>query len=514
MSVKMKTSEATKHYQNIFEKSRHSRILSSISALLDWDQETYMPIGAATIRSEQMKVLAGLIHKSRTSPSFAKALSQLIDLKSGEILVKGLSSPQKAAVKQWHRDYVKETCLPSSFVEEFAQVCSQSVTVWRSAKNQNTFHTFAPYLDKLVYMNRKKAELLGYENHPYDALLDLYEPDTTTAEIEGLFNSLKKSLLSLLKKIKQAKPIDNSFLYGKFEEKKQLALSAFLMEALGHDKSKGRLDISSHPFSTGMHPTDSRITTRIHPTSLISNISTTLHECGHGLYEMGLSEEHYGSPLGEPISLGIHESQSRWWETLIGQSSSFWKYFLPVLKKAFPKELESITVDKIYRAVNKVHPSLIRVESDEVTYSLHVILRFELEKELIEGSLSVRDIPEAWNAKMQELLGVTPSNNTEGCLQDIHWAMGAFGYFPTYTLGNLYAAHLFTAFEHDHPTWQNRLAKGDLLFIKQWLNTHIHQYGRQYGSKELLKKVTGKAFSADAFNHYINRKYTDLYKLK
>lgn len=510
----MKESQAQKDYKKLHESSRYSRILSGISSLLDWDQETYMPPAAAGIRSEQLKVLAGLIHKSKTSPAFAKALSKLINIKSGKIIQKGLKEPQQSALKVWRKDYLKDTCLPSRFVEEFAQLTSQAVVAWRTAKTQDSFHTFSPFLEKIIYMNRKKADYLGYDKHPYDALLDLFEPGTTTAQVSTIFSALRKSITGLLSKIKSAKQVDDRFLYGNFDQNKQMELGYFLMEAIGYDRSKGRLDISSHPFSSSCHPTDSRITTRMHPTSLMSHLSVVLHECGHSLYEMGLPEEHYGSPLGEAVSLGLHESQSRWWETRIGQSKPFWEYFLPILKKAFPKELNGIALDKFYKGINKVESSLIRVDADEVTYGLHVILRFELEKALIEGSLSVSEIPEAWNAKMQELLGLIPLNNREGCLQDIHWSLGAFGYFPTYTLGNLYASQFFITFEKQNPDWQKRLAKGELLFIKEWLNNNVHHYGRQYNSKELLKHVTGKEFSSDAFNAYLNGKYKEIYGLK
>lgn len=510
----MKITQAQKDYQQLLEKSRYSNILNGIASLLHWDQETYMPAAATPIRSEQLKVLAGLIHKSKTHPSFEKALTKLIALKSGKVLAKGLSVPQKAALREWRRDYLQETCLPAAFVEEFAQLSSQAVVAWREAKSQNSFPTFAPYLEKIISMNRKKVDFLGYKKHPYDALLDLFEPNTTTAEVSAIFTPLRKSITTLLSKIKAAKQIDDQFLFGKFDHDKQMKFGHLLMDAIGYDRSKGRLDISAHPFSSSCHPTDSRITSRIHPESLMSHISAVMHECGHSLYAMGLPEEHYGSPLGDAVSLGLHESQSRWWETFIGQSKAFWEYFLPLLKKAFPKHFDKITVSQFYKAINQVKPSLIRVEADEVTYSLHVILRFEIEKALIEGSLSVHEIPEAWNAKMQDLLGIIPKNNAEGCLQDIHWATGAFGYFPTYTLGNLYAAQFFEAFEKQHPKWQKLVENGELLFIKEWLNKNIHHFGRQYTSKELIKRITGKEFSEKAYNTYLNHKYNEIYHLK
>ncbi len=465
-------STTQKNYKKLHALSLYASTLAGISSLLEWDHETFMPIGASAFRAEQLKLLAGLIHKEKTGKKFSRALGQLVDLETGKPLVNDLSAEQKAALREWHRDYRRDAALPEEFVKEFAQTTSQAQSVWRKAKNENSFPLFAPWLDKIISLCRKKADYLGYKEHPYDALLDLYEPEAKTREIETEFNHLKTHISSLLKKITSSKQVDDSFIYGKFDPQKQLEFGKQILEDMGYDMAKGRLDLSAHPFSSSCHPTDSRITTRIHPTSLISNISVVLHEGGHSLYAMGLPVEHYGSPLGEAISLGVHESQSRWWETRIGQSLPFWQYYLPLLQKEFKGNVSKVDLNVFYKGINKVEPSLIRVEADEVTYPLHVILRFELEKSLIEGSLSVREIPEAWNAGMQELLGITPSNNAEGCLQDVHWSIGGFGYFPTYTLGNMYAAHLFPAFEMAHPDWQKRVGKGELLFIKDWLAEH------------------------------------------
>lgn len=505
--------QAQKDYANLHKIARHARVLSGIAAVLDWDQETYMPLGGAGIRATQLETLAGVIHAEKTGKKFANALGKLIDIPSGKVKAKGLNAPQAAALREWRRDFTKDTALPKSFVEEFAKLTSQSIVAWRDAKKNSTFLHFAPFLDRIIAMSRKKAELLGYKGHPYDALLDQYEPDATTKDISILFTSLKKGIVELLKKIKKAKQIDDSFLHGKFSHEKQIEFGKLLLADMGYDMSHGRLDLSTHPFSSASHPSDSRITTRIHPTSLISNISVILHEGGHALYEMGLPQEDYGSPLGDAISLGMHESQSRWWETRIGQSKPFWQHYLPLLKKHFPGKLDKITLEQFYSALNKVEPSFIRVEADEVTYTLHVILRFELEKALIEGSLSVRDIPGAWNAGMKELLDIVPSRDAEGCLQDVHWSMGGFGYFPTYTLGNLYAAQLFEAFAKYYPDWEKRVASGDLVFIKGWLGEAVHQHGRRYSSLELLKKVTGKPFTADAYLSYLSAKYKEIYHL-
>lgn len=499
-----------KNYDALHQLSRQTRVLQGVASLLDWDQETYMPSGAASIRAEQLKTMAGVIHREKTSKKFTNALSKLVDIPTGALISDSLSPPQAAAIEEWRRDYLHAIALPPQFVEEFAQLTSQSMTVWKNAKKTGAFQQFAPFLDKIVTMCRKKADLLGYAEHPYDALLDQYEPDMKTAQVAKLFENLRRELSPFIKKIIQY-PIDDQFLFGKWEAAKQIEFSRKILDRMGYSGEHGRVDFSSHPFSSSSHPTDSRITTRIHPKSLISNIFVILHEGGHALYEMGLPQENYGTPLGEARSLGVHESQSRWWETRIGSSKPFWHYFLPVLKATFKGKLDKITLDQFYRAINKVKPSLIRVEADEVTYPFHVILRFELEKGLIEGSLNVRDIPEAWNAKMKDYLMVEPENNSEGCLQDVHWAWGTFGYFPTYSLGNLYAAHLFEAFEKTHPEWKEKVSLGELHFIKEWLNEKIYRHGRRYSTHELLKLATGRPFSAEAYIRYIKNKYTEIY---
>lgn len=505
----MKTSQ--KNYQKLYELSKHVRTLQGIVHLLDWDQETYMPPDASAIRAEQLKTMAGIIHREKTSRKFTAALTKLIDPKSGQIKAKDLLPVQVAALQEWRRDYLQDTSLPASFVEEFAKVTSQGILAWRKAKQENTFQHFAPFLDRIVTLNRQKADYLGYQDHPYDALLDQFEPNAKTQEVDQLFTKLRETLTPLIRKMAQ-QPIDDQFLFGKWDHAKQMAFSQKLLDAMGYDQNRGRLDLSAHPFSSSSHPTDSRITTRIHPTSLMSNISAVLHEGGHALYEMGLPQDFYGSPLGEARSLGVHESQSRWWETRIGLSQPFWQYFFPLLKETFKGQLDHVTLENFYRAINKVKPSFIRIEADEVTYPIHIILRFEIEKALIEGSLTVRDIPDAWNAKMEQYLCIIPHTPAEGCLQDIHWSMGAFGYFPTYTLGNLYAAHLFEGFTKEHPEWEEQVAAGKFDFIKLWLHEKVFQHGRRYTTQELLQQATGSAFTAEPYVRYLKQKYGMLYK--
>lgn len=502
-----------KDYKKLHEISRHTKVLRGVQSVLSWDQETYMPSGGADNRAEQTKILAGLVHKEMTGKKFVNALGKLINIKTGKIQQKGLSTPQIAALNLWRRDYLKEAALPAKFVEEHAKLTSQAKHVWIDAKKNQSFREFRPYLEKIVSMTRKKADLIGFKDHPYDALLDEFEPDITTAEVSKLFHSLRTSTQALLKKIKNSKQIKDDLLHIDLDIADQMAFSQKFLQMIGYSQEHGRLDVSAHPFSSSSHPTDSRITTRLHPTHFINNIRTILHECGHAFYEMGLPVENFGTPLGEAISLGMHESQSRWWETRIGMSKPFWQFCLPHIKKHFKGKFDSLTPEACWKAVNKVEPSFIRVESDEVTYGLHVILRFELEVAMIEGKLPIKDLPDAWNSKMQELLGITPKNDAEGCLQDVHWSFGAFGYFPTYSLGNMYASHLFGAFEKKFPTWPEKISKGEFSFMKDWLKENVHQHGRAYSSQELLQKATGKPFSANAFTDYLSAKYKDVYSL-
>lgn len=506
--------QAQKDYDKLHAIAREARHWQGVSELLAWDQETYMPQEGGEIRGEQIKMLAGLIHKERTGTKFTHSLEKLIDIESGTIKADDLAPNLQAGVKAWHRDYKRETSLPLSFVEDFALLCAESQLVWRTAKKESDFNLFAPFLERIVDMCRKKADLLGYKDHPYDALLDLYEPDMSTKEVDKVFAEIKPAISSLVKSISNTHPIDDSFLFGEFDKAQQMSFSKLLLDGLGYISSRCRLDISTHPFSSSLNPFDHRITTRIDERSLMSNISSVLHEAGHALYEMGLPAEHYGSPLGQAISLGIHESQSRWWETRIGLSKPFWQHYYPFLQHHFKGKLDSIPLETFHRAINKVAPSFIRVEADEVTYPLHVALRFDMEKALIEGSLAVKDVPDAWNSKMQQLLGITPASHAEGCLQDIHWSCGAIGYFPTYALGNIFAAQLFDTFESIYPDWETRVAAGDLLFVRNWLHSSVHTHGRHYGSCELLRNITNKPFSAKPYISYLGSKYTGIYELE
>lgn len=499
-----------KPFLDLTELSTEIHTYNSILSLLHWDQETYMPAGGIAPRSRQIALLSELIHEKKTSRKFKECLEKLISLSSGKVKVKGLSKAAQVMLREWRKDFLKTHKLPSSFVKTFSQVTSEASQIWGAAKKESNFKIFAPFLEKIIELTRKKAELLGFEDHPYDALLESYEPCMTTKKVDVIFAELRKELLHLLKKITACKQVDDRFLHRKVEPEKQMEIVTELLRRLPIDMGYTRLDLSSHPFSTSFHPHDSRITTRILPNAFMSNVFSVLHEAGHSLYEMGLPTKSWGTPLSDAVSLSIHESQSRWWETFIGRSLPFWKAFYPILQKKL-LHFKDISLERFYRAINKVFPSLIRVEADEVTYGLHVIIRFEIEKQLISGQLQVADLPDAWNSKMKEYLGISPPNDSLGCLQDIHWSLGDFGYFPTYALGNLFSAQFFAAFAKKYPNWDERVAKGELVFIREWLKKQVHCWGRTYNSEELVKKVTGKPLSKTDYCAYLKKKYAAIY---
>ncbi|MGE5196398.1 MAG: carboxypeptidase M32, partial [Anaerolineae bacterium] len=343
------------------------------------------------------------------------------------------------------------------------------------------------------------------------ALIDLFEPEMQSETITPLFANLKIALTHLLKKIGTKPVISREFIYQHFSLAQQLRFGHDLLKTMGFNEEYSRLDQSAHPFCSGIHPTDTRMTTHIHPNYLLMNIFAVIHEAGHGLYNKGIPEQHFGSPLGEHVSLGIEESQSRFWEAIIGHSMPFWQYFFPKLQNYFPEELQSVYLEDFYRAINCIKPSLIRIEADEITYSLHIIVRFEIEKALIDGSLKVKEIPEVWNAKMREYLGIVPQTDSEGCLQDIHWSLGLLGYFPTYTLGNLYASQFFKSFETKHPHWKEKVSKGDLHFIVEWLHENIHRHGKEFSPNELVLRITGGPLTQDDFISYLEKKYQTIY---
>jgi len=491
-------------YKILLSYGRETRLLSSLSMLLEWDQETYMPKGGIDFRSEQVELLSSLVHNAKTSEKFKIALDALINIESD------LDSRKKASLREWRRDFLIETKLPSDFVKTLAKTTSKATSSWAEAKNNNTFETFLPHLEKIVPLFRQKADYIGWKHHPYDALIDLHEPGMTTKKLDTFFSKLKPFLTNLVHDLSSKKPPDITFLSSHFPQDKQNEFNHYLMDKMGLNPKYSRLDHAEHPFCLGLHPHDVRITTHTSESNFFQGISAVMHEGGHALYELALPPEELGSPLGEYCSMGMHESQSRWWETFIGQGLPFWKFAFPKLQELFPKQLATIDLNHFYQAINHVKPSLIRIFADEVTYILHIILRYEIEKEFLEGTINLSDLPTIWNQKMEASFGIVPKTDSEGCLQDIHWACGLFGYFPTYALGNVYSGQVFQTFQKTFPDWDERIARGDLKFMRNFLSEKIHRIGREFSAHELIERITGSPLSPEPYISYLQNKYKSL----
>lgn len=498
-------------------KLRSIHHLRDAAAVLSWDQETYMPPGSGDIRAEQLATLQTLAHDQFVSRAMEDLLGSFIDPAKGTLRpdqAASLDPSTQALLRETWRDFSRAKKLPSHFVNTLERESSLAQQVWVRARKTNDFQLFLPNLERLIGLKRQEAEYLGYSGSPYDALLDTYEPGATVAQLRPLFTALRSSLIQLLKAIQES-PVrpPTELMTQVYDTDKQVEFGRLVLHHMGYDFQRGRMDLSAHPFTTSFHPTDVRITTRVFERDLPSCLFSCIHEGGHGLYDQGLPSEHYGTPLGESISLGIHESQSRLWENCVGRSWEFWLFFYPKIQQLFPEQLGAVSLNDFFLAINTVVPSCIRVEADELTYNLHIMLRFEIELELIEGRGSAEELPDMWNAKMEEYLGIRPRNDAEGVLQDVHWSLGAFGYFPTYTLGNLYAAMLFQQALTDLPDLEARMAEGQLLPLKQWLNDRVHRWGRYYSASDLIKTITGRALTPEPFIQALRKKFGALYRL-
>lgn len=492
-----------KVYEQLIATSEEAHLLHTLDYLLLWDSETFMPKKGVSFRSIQKEYIAKMQHKVLTSDELKSAFKELIDFKTKKILIKDLTQDQEIAILRCFEDFEKESKLPSSLVESIAKITAEASHVWSKAKQENDFATFLPYLEKIFGLMRQKADYLGFDDHPYDALVDLYEPKMTSKELDHLFGTIKDPIRQL---VAHRKSVNDECLKGNFSIESQKNLSDQLLLKMGYEKDTYRLDISSHPFCLGFGPHDVRMTTRITTDNFTDNISTLLHEAGHGLYEANTDNKELPFPLRRYLSIAMHESQSKFWECFVGLNKDFWTGFYPVAEQTFPS-LKKVGLNTLYDAINKIEPSFIRVHADEVTYCLHVILRYEIEKGFIDGSLKPKDLPEIWREKMKHYLGITPPNDKEGCLQDIHWASGYIGYFPTYALGCFYAAQFFNQMKKDHPDYNKKMQHHDLIFLKEWLVKNVHHHGRKYYSHELVKKVTHEDVSAKHFLKYLNEKY-------
>lgn len=493
--------------EELIQLIKPKSLLQTLSYFLEWEQETYMPKHGIETRSEHQELIAGMLHKEATSEKLKNCLKDLIDLETGNFLKDDFSEDEKAILREARRDFVKESKLPNHFVKKLTKTTTKSSHIWKEAKEKKDFSHFAPILGELVSLMREKADYLGYEGSPYNALLDLYEPGTTTHQLDALFAPLKEHLISLVAKIQRTPSPEFQFQKQTFDKDKQVEISHLLMEDMGICKDCCRLDTSAHPFCLPIGPEDVRITTTIHENSMFDTLSAVIHEAGHALYQLYLPKEDFGNPLGEPASFGVHESQSRFWEVYVGQSAPFWQYYAPKFAKVFPDQLGTKSWQDYYQMVNRVSPNFIRIYSDEVTYSLHIILRYEIEKGLLEQTIQVDDIPRIWNEKMQQYLGITPKHDSEGCLQDIHWSMCLFGYFPSYCLGNMYAAQLLEKLRKDIPDMDEQVRYGNLLILRDWMAKNVHSQGRKYLPSQLIEKVTEKPFSSDAYIQYLESKY-------
>ncbi len=498
-------------YEKLCRHCREIALLGSIESLLGWDERTLLPPAAGEYRAEQMTYLAGMIHGRQTDPQLGDWLRELAE----SPLVGDLHSDSGTVIREVKRDYEKKTRLPQVLVEEITRTSVLGQQAWVDARKNDDFRAFQPLLTKMVALKREEADALGFEECRYDALLDNYEPGARTSEVAKVLDALRDQLVPLVAAIRESsRRPDLSIVERHYTTEAQQRFGQRIAAAFGFDFNRGRLDVTAHPFCSEAGPHDCRITTRYNERHFNEAFFGILHEAGHGLYEQGLPPDQYGLPTGVAISLGIHESQSRMWENFVGRSRAFWDFAFPLAQQAFPEALGdpgARELEAFHFAINDVRPSLIRVEADEVTYNLHILIRFELEQALINDGLNIAELPEAWNSKYREYLGITPPNDADGVLQDIHWSAGLFGYFATYSLGNLYAAQFFEQADHDCGGLHAQFAHGEFAPLRKWLLEQIHSHGRRYSAAQLVERVTRKPLSHDALMRHLRGKFGPMY---
>ncbi len=478
------------------------RDLTSSAAVLDWDQETYMPEGGTEARARQSATLQRLAHEMFTSDETAGLLET----------VEPVTDLDADLLRVARRDLDRERRIPSGLVAELALATGRARDAWRHARDADDYPAFEPHLARIVDLCIRKAEAVGFRDSPYDALVDEYEPDMTTARIAEVFGELKTELVPLVETLAGASdPAGAAMLHGPFPPGAQWDFGMQVLKDIGFDFERGRQDRSAHPFTTTFSISDVRLTTRIHPDHFSPGFFGSLHEAGHGLYEQGVDPDLEGTLLADGTSLGMHESQSRLWENQVGRSRPFWERYLPRLRTAFPDRFAPVEIDPFLRALNQVRRSPIRIEADELTYNLHIMVRFEMERDLIEGRLAVRDVPRAWNDRMEEALGIRPESDAEGCLQDIHWSTGILGYFPTYALGNLMSAQIWRALRCDVPDLDDRIRQGEFGPMLDWLRTQVHRHGRRRSADRILRDTTGHGLGSGDWLAYVRTKYGGLF---
>ncbi len=495
---------AHKLYEDYKTKMQKIADVKYASAVLQWDQETYLPPKGAYCRGRQLATLSELAHELFTDEKLGALLHELMSKND-------LSSTEKRNVELTLDDYNRNKKLSPAFVRSMSEAVNRSFHAWMKARKENSFSAFEQPLHEVIELKKQEAALLGYSSHPYDALMNDYDKGLTVATVDELFNTLRPQLSSLLEMINRNPTVEDKFLRQHFDKDIQWKFGIEMLKRIHFNFEAGRQDISEHPFTINFNSNDVRITTRIDENDFGNMTWSCLHEGGHALYEQGLPETEYGLPLGEYGSVSIHESQSRLWENGIGRSKEFWMFNYPLLQEYFSNPFKHISLDDFYKAINKIQPSLIRTEADELTYHFHVMIRYELEKRLIDGSIYAKDIPAYWNELYQKYLGIQVPDDKQGCLQDVHWSHGSFGYFPTYSLGSLYAAQLYKAIEKSNPAVKEHIKQGNNIPVLNWLKQHIYQYGRYYTSEELCLKATGEILRSQYFINYATKKYSDIY---
>ncbi|HUL62086.1 MAG TPA: carboxypeptidase M32 [Methanocella sp.] len=491
-------------YKEFLERVRELSTLEQVGSLLDWDQQTYMPPGAFPQRGQQGALVAGIMHERLTSDRMGRLIRALQR--------QPLSPDGEVIVREVARKWRKASCVPGPLVREITKTASLGFEAWQRARKADDYKSFEPYLARMIGLKARVAEHVGYDNRPYDALLDDYEPGTRARDVEALFKRLIAKLVPVVKRVLDAPVPENAVPPGTYPLEAQREFMTTLATGMGYDLSHGRIDLSAHPFTIGA-ARDVRITFRHKEDNPIYAIFPIIHEAGHALYEQGFQERYFGTPLAEAVSMGLHESQSRLWENVVGRSLPFWTYYYPKMQRAFPR-FRKVPLEAWHREINRVSRNFIRVDADELTYNLHIALRFEAEAAIFDGKLKTREIPEFWNERFEKYLGLEVPDNASGCLQDVHWSTGNFGYFPSYTIGNLYAAQLWDAAQRQVPGLEDRIAAGDLGAFLGWLRQNVHRHGKRYDAAELMKRVTGSPISEDFFIRYVSEKYGRLYGIK
>jgi carboxypeptidase Taq len=502
-------SQVSEKMQKLIELSAELADLGHIQAVLGWDQQINMPPGGAEERGMQSAALGRIMHEKFTSDEVGQLIADLEE----EIGDLNAETDEARAVKVAKREYEKQTKVPLPLLMEFIQTTTMSHEAWLEAKDKSDFSLFQPHLKKIVELRQQYAELFKPYDHIYDPLLDDYEPGMKTAEVREIFNKLRPQQVDLIQAIAEKEPPDDSFIKQYYKEEHQEIIGRHVITRFGYNWERGRLDVAPHPFTTGFGHGDVRISTRYLKDDAGSALFSTMHEAGHAMYEQGIPEKYKRHPLGGAASLAIHESQSRLWENIIGRSKEFWSFFYPSMQMLFPQYLSDVTLKDFYRGINKVEPSLIRVEADEATYNMHIMLRLEIEIGLMEGTIKVENLPEIWNAKMQDYLGITPPNDAVGVLQDVHWSGGMIGYFPTYALGNLASVQLWDKLVEENPNVYDEIAKGQFDTVLQWMRENVHQYGCKYEPQEIMIKATGSKITPEPYMTYLKTKYGEIYDL-